>query len=87
MAWFRFVMRWFVCRFISCAPRLALQDLQLATSPSRCVPPCMTGTRWSASDAGLMPHQWHMGASLSRSALASLNALVFLSSIGLEHRA
>ena len=79
-------MRALVCLFISCAPRLLLQGLQLATSPSWCVPPCMTGTRWSASVAGLIPHQWHMGASLSRSALAVLNAFVFLSSIGQEHR-
>jgi hypothetical protein len=40
--------------------------------PSRQVPPCCTGTKWSASVACLSPHQWHRGEPSSSSRRARL---------------
>jgi hypothetical protein len=63
-----------VCLLIMIAPRFALQCLQDGTIPSRHVPPCWTGTRWSASVACLSPHQWHRGEPSSSSRRARLYA-------------
>jgi hypothetical protein len=50
-----------VVLFFSIAPRFALHGLhELTRFSGESSPPSSTGTRWSASVAGL-PHQWHWG--------------------------
>ena len=60
----RVLARCFCCAY--CWPRHALHGLQAGTRLlMSLVPPLSVGSRWSASVAWFMPHQWHTALPLS----------------------
>jgi len=58
-------------------PRRALHGLQAGTKLDiELSPPASDSSKWSASEARAIPHQWHTGSSANSLALLRLNSLV-----------